>query len=130
MILIVAVIVILSIDRDRVLFVIAVDPPAEGRALFGSVPERLYVGIGLFIGLVVAPLQAASRTLLVRIAPRERLTQFFGLYALSARVTSFIGPFAVAIVTAVTASQKAGMAVLILFFAVGAFLLSQVRISS
>ena len=130
MILIAAVIVILSIDRDRVLFVITVDPPAEGRALFGSVPERLYVGIGLFIGLVVAPLQAASRTLLVRIAPRERLTQFFGLYALSARVTSFIGPFAVAIVTAVTASQKAGMAVLILFFAIGAGLLSQVRISS
>jgi UMF1 family MFS transporter len=130
MILIVAVLLILSIDRDRVLFVIPVDPPAEGRALFGSVPERLYVGIGLFIGLVVAPLQAASRTLLVRIAPRDRLTQFFGLYALSARVTSFIGPFAVAIVTAVTASQKAGMGVLILFFAVGAGLLSKVRIAS
>jgi MFS transporter, UMF1 family len=129
-ILIAAVIGILSIDRDRVFFVIAVAPPVPGGGLFASTPERAYVAIGLLIGLVVAPLQAASRTLLARIAPPDRLTQFFGLYALSARVTSFIGPFAVAIVTAVTASQKAGMAVLIVFFAVGAGLLSRVRISS
>ena len=56
------------------------------------------------------------------------MAQFFGLYALSARVTSFIGPFAVAVVTAATGSQKAGMAVLIVFFACGAALLSTVRI--
>ncbi len=77
------------------------------------------MAVGLFIGLVVGPLQAASRTLLPRLAPPERLTQFFGLYALSARVTSFVSPFLVAAVTAATASQKAGMAVLVLFFAAG-----------
>jgi MFS transporter, UMF1 family len=127
MILVFAVIAILSIDRDRVFFVIPVAPPEPGRSLFGSAPERAYIAVGLLIGLVVAPLQAASRTLLARIAPRDRLTQFFGLYALSARVTSFIGPFAVAVVTAATASQKAGMAVLIAFYLVGAALLAQVR---
>lgn len=127
LILVCAVVAILSIDRDRVFFVIPVEPPLPGRALFGSTVEQVYVGIGLFIGLVVAPLQAASRTLLARLAPPDRLTQFFGLYALSARVTSFIGPFAVAVVTAATASQKAGMAVLIGFFFVGVALLSLVR---
>ena len=127
MILIFAVIAILSIDRDRIFFVIPVAPPEPERSLFGSTPERAYVAVGLLIGLVVAPLQAASRTLLARIAPRDRLTQFFGLYALSARVTSFVGPFAVAVVTAATASQKAGMAVLIVFYLVGAALLAQVR---
>jgi UMF1 family MFS transporter len=128
MILIGAVIAILSIDRDRIFFVIPVAPPVPGGGLFASAPERAYVAVGLLIGLVVAPLQAASRTLLARIAPPDRLTQFFGLYALSARVTSFIGPFVVAVVTAATASQKAGMAVLILFYLVGAALLARVRI--
>jgi UMF1 family MFS transporter len=123
-----AVLGILSIGRDHVFFVVPVVPPEAGQGLFASTPERAYVAIGLLIGLVVAPLQAASRALLARIAPADRVAQFFGLYALSARVTSFIGPFAVAVVTAATGSQKAGMAVLIVFFACGAALLSTVRI--
>jgi UMF1 family MFS transporter len=127
-VLIVAALAILSIDRDRIAF-IAVAPPAPDGGLFASSAERAYVAVGLFIGLVVGPLQAASRTLLVRLAPPERLTQFFGLYALSARITSFAAPLVVAVVTDATASQKAGMAVLVAFFAVGAGLLSGVRVN-
>ena len=44
------------------------------------------------------------------------MTQYFGLLALSGKVTSFLGPLAVGVVTAVTASQRAGMSVIILFF--------------
>ena len=127
-VLIVAALAILSIDRDHIAF-IAVTPPEPGGGLFASPAERAYVAVGLFIGLVVGPLQAASRTLLVRLAPPERLTQFFGLYALSARITSFAAPLVVAVVTDATASQKAGMAVLVAFFAVGAGLLSGVRLN-
>ncbi|CEG10115.1 Vacuole effluxer Atg22 like protein [Afipia felis] len=72
-------------------------------------------------------MQAASRTLLIRLAPHERITQFFGLFALSGKVTSFFAPLAVSIITAVTASQKAGMAVLIVFFVAGLALLSRVK---
>ncbi len=128
MVLIVAAIAILSIDRDRVAFFLAVAPPQPGGGLFAAAAERAYVAVGLAIGLVVGPLQASSRTLLARLAPAERLTQFFGLFALSARVTSFIGPFVVAVVTAATASQKAGMAVLVAFFLIGMALLSMVRV--
>jgi UMF1 family MFS transporter len=128
-ILILAALVILSIDRDRVAF-IPVTPPVAGQGLFAAAAERAYVGVGILIGLVVGPLQAASRTLLVRIAPAERLTQFFGLYALSARVTSFVAPFLVALITDATQSQKAGMAVLIAFFAGGGALLAKVDAGS
>ena len=95
--------------------------------MFSSLGERLYIAIGLVIGLVVGPAQAASRTLVVRLAPPGRITQFFGLLALSGKVTSFMGPLLVAVVTAAFASQKAGLAVLVLFFAVGAAILSRVR---
>lgn len=119
---------ILSISRDSILFAVAVEPPA-GRGLFASVPERLYIVLGLFIGLAAGPLQAASRALVVRLAPRDRITQFFGLFALSGKLTSFMGPFLVATVTAATASQKAGVSVLLAFFLMGGVLLARVRVS-
>ncbi len=117
----------LSIGRDHVLFVIAADRPVPGAPMFSSLGERLYVAIGLVIGLVVGPAQAASRTMVVRLAPPGHITQFFGLLALSGKVASFMGPLLVAVVTAAFASQKAGLAVLVVFFALGAAILSRVR---
>jgi UMF1 family MFS transporter len=128
MILIVCLISFLSIGRDYVFFVVAADAPQPGAGLYSSAGEKIYVAIGLVIGLVVGPAQAASRTLLIRLAPADRVTQFFGLFALSGKVTSFMGPLLVAVVTTIFASQKAGMAVLIGFFAVGALILSRVRV--
>jgi len=118
---------ILSIDPDRIAFVVPVAPLVPGGGLYASAAERAYVAIGLLIGLAAGPLQAASRTQLVRLAPAEQQTQFFGLFALSGRVTSFLGPFLVGVVTAATLSQKAGMAVLIAFFITGAVVLARVR---
>ncbi len=125
-ILLLACVVILSIDRDTLFFVVKVAPPAAGK-LFGSPAEQAYLVLGFLIGMAAGPMQAASRTLLIRLAPPDRITQFFGLFALSGKVTSFMAPLAVSIVTAVTASQKAGMAMLVLFFAAGLALLSRVR---
>jgi UMF1 family MFS transporter len=107
--------------------VIDVTPPQPGAALFASTAERTYVALGLALGFAAGPLQAASRSLLVRLAPRERITQYFGLLALTGKVTSFMGPLAVGIVTAVTASQKAGMAVLMAFFIAGLWLVRGVK---
>ncbi len=79
------------------------------------------------IGAAGAPLQAASRSLLIKLAPKDRIAQFFGLFALTGKVTSFTGPLLIGVVTAATASQKAGMAVLVLFFVTGLALLGRVR---
>jgi UMF1 family MFS transporter len=125
--LIVAGIAILLIDRDYVPLIGTVAAPAAGDGLFAATAERAYLAAGLLIGLAAGPLQAASRTLLVRLAPADRITQFFGLFALSGKVTSFLGPLLVGIVTAALVSQKAGMAVLIGFFVAGALLLAWVR---
>ncbi len=119
---------VLSIGRDVIFFVIPVAPRAADAGLYGSAAEKAYVAVGLLLGIAAGPLQAASRTLLVRLAPPERVTQHFGLLALSGKVTSFFGPLLVALVTGLFASQKAGMAVLIVFFMIGAALLMQVRV--
>ena len=125
-VLLFAVVAILLVDKDSVLF-IKVTPPVPGGALFASVAERAYLVLGCLIGAAGAPLQAASRTLLIRIAPKDRIAQYFGLFALTGKVTSFVGPLLIGIITAVTASQKAGMAVLVLFFVAGLALLARVR---
>jgi UMF1 family MFS transporter len=125
-ILLASVIAILLVEKDSVLF-ISVAPPVPGGALFASAPERAYLVLGCLIGAAGAPLQAASRSLLIRMAPKERVAQYFGLFALTGKVTSFAGPLLIGIVTAATDSQKAGMATLVLFFATGLALLARVR---
>ena len=120
---------ILSVDRDTVFFVLPAEPAKRGAGLFTSLPEQLYVLFGAVIGIAAGPLQASSRTLLARLAPREHIGEFYGLFALSGKLTSFAGPLAVAAVTAATTSQKAGISVLVGFFTLGAILLALVRVS-
>lgn len=117
---------ILLVDRDSILF-IPVMPPQPGGALFASPAEKAYLVLGGLIGMMGGPLQAASRSLLIRMAPKDRITQFFGLFALTGKVTSFVGPLLIGIVTAATASQKAGMGVIVVLFLMGLTLLTRVR---
>jgi UMF1 family MFS transporter len=126
LLLLLSIIAILLIDRETILF-IKVTPPVPGGGLFAAPAERAYLALGCLIGMAGGPLQAASRTLLIRMAPQDRIAQYFGLFALTGKVTSFVGPLLIGIVTAVTASQKAGMAVLVLFFVAGLALLARVR---
>lgn len=119
---------ILSLGADHVFFVVPAAPPAPGDGLFASLPEKIYLGLGLLIGLVAGPMQAASRSLMARLAPEGRIGEFFGLFALSGKVTSFLGPTLVALATSIFASQRAGLAVLIVFFLTGAALLAGVNV--
>lgn len=118
---------ILSLGKAHVFFVIPATSASPGDGLFASAPEQVYLALGLVIGLVAGPLQAASRSLLARLAPEERIGEYFGLFALSGKVTSFMGPTLVALATTIFASQQAGLFVLILFFAAGGWLLAGVR---
>ena len=126
LVLLLAVAAILLVDKESVLFV-KVAPPQAGAPLFSSAAERAYLLLGCLIGAAGGPLQAASRTLLIHLAPKDRIAQYFGLFALTGKVTSFIGPLLIGTITAVTASQKAGMAVLVVFFVAGLGLLMRVR---
>ena len=126
LVLLLALAAILLVDKDSILFV-KVAPPVSGGPLFAGAAERAYLVLGCLIGAAGGPLQAASRTMLIRLAPQERIAQCFGLFALTGKVTSFIGPLLIGVVTAITASQKAGMALLVVFFVVGLVLLARVR---
>jgi UMF1 family MFS transporter len=83
----------------------------------------LAAAIGIFLG----PAQAASRSFMARLAPPAQRTEFFGLYNLAGKITTPVGPFLVALITALTDSQRAGMATILPFFLIGALLLTAVQ---
>lgn len=96
---------------------------ADAGGLFGSPAEKAYLLFGLLIGLAFGPAQASSRAYLARSVPAEDAGRFFGLFALTGRVTSFLAPFLVASVTALSGNAALGMAAIIPFFALGLLLL-------
>jgi UMF1 family MFS transporter len=81
---------------------------------------------GLTLGIFVGPVQAASRTYMGRIAPEELRNQMFGLFALSGKVTAFLGPFLVGWLTFAAGSQRIGMTVIIALFVIGLILMLKV----
>jgi len=92
------------------------------------VDSRLaFTGLGCAIGVFIGPAQAASRSLMARLAPPEHRVELFGLYALSGKATAFIGPALVGWVTLAAGSQRAGMATILAFFLVGLVLMLPLR---
>jgi len=94
-----------------------------GSALLFATSKTEFWLFGLLLGTFFGPVQSASRSLVARLARPEHRTQTFGLFALSARITTFVGPAILGWVAAAAASQRAGMATVIAFLIVGLALL-------
>ncbi|MBZ0162237.1 MAG: MFS transporter [Notoacmeibacter sp.] len=111
-----ACLLIISMTPTEILFI-----PLGASA--GNLPDTLFYVAGILIGAAGGSIQAASRTLLVDQVPRENVTEAFGLYALSGKATTFIGPLAIAWATGFFASQRIGVSPIIALFLIGAVLL-------
>jgi MFS transporter, UMF1 family len=124
---IVASVGVLSIDPDEILFFIPVAPKVAGSGTFSSVGEQAYLAFAILIGLASGPIQASSRTLLARLCPPGKTTEFFGFYAFSGKITAFAAPLAIGAVTSATDSQRLGISAALAFLIVGLLLLLRVR---
>jgi MFS transporter, UMF1 family len=82
---------------------------------------------GGLLGVFVGPTQAASRSMLARMAPPDMRTEMFGLYALTGKITAYVGPFLLGTVTYWTGSQRLGIATILAFFIIGMILLLPVK---
>ncbi|RWC27007.1 MFS transporter [Mesorhizobium sp.] len=91
----------------------------DSGGLFGTAAEKAYILYGLLIGLAFGPVQASSRSYMARSVTAAESGRYFGIYALAGRATSFLAPFLVATITAVSGSARLGMAAIILFLAIG-----------
>lgn len=97
-----------------------------GAAILLVHSKTMFWPLGLALGVFFGPIQAASRSLMSRLAPAEIRAEMFGLYALTGKATAFIGPMVLGWTTLAYHSQRAGMATVLAFFVVGLILLTQV----
>jgi len=96
---------------------------AEGSAL----PDIMFYVAGILIGAAGGALQSASRNMLTRQGNPARMTEAFGLYALSGKATTFVAPALIAVATDLSGNQRLGVTPLIGLFALGLILLIWVR---
>jgi UMF1 family MFS transporter len=110
----------ISITPDSMFFFVRFGHvAATGLPVFRTLPELVYMLITVATSTCVIAVFGTSRTMMARLAPVEKMSQFFGLYALSGSITAFLGPELVASVTALFHSQRAGMASLLVLLGLG-----------
>jgi UMF1 family MFS transporter len=112
-------ILIVTITPQSILFI----PIAEG----SNLPDITFFIAGAVIGAAGGALQASSRNMMTRQANPERITEAFGLYALSGKATSFLAPGLIAITSQITGSQRLGVSPVVGLFIIGLILLIWVK---
>ena len=110
---------VITTDPTHAFFI----PLGEG----SSIPDIVFYICGGLIGAAGGSLQAASRTLMADQAEPGRMTEAFGLYALSGRATAFLAPILIALFTDISGSQRVGVAPIIVLFLISLFLLPLVK---
>ncbi len=90
--------------------------------------KLLFWVLGISLGFFIGSIQSSSRTALISISNEKDLNQMFGLYAVSGKVTNFLGPMLVASFTLYFESQRAGMASILIFLIIGLLLLRKTKI--
>ncbi|HEV7826592.1 MAG TPA: MFS transporter [Mycobacteriales bacterium] len=87
-----------------------------------------FVLLGAAIGLVMGGSQALSRSLFSQLIPPGKEAEYFSLYMISDRGTSWIGPLIFGIVFQATHSYRAAIFSLVGFFVLGFVLLAAVPV--
>ncbi len=114
-VMIVVCIAMLLISRGSV-FLVSVPPESV-------LPDIAFYVCGAVLGAAGGAVQTASRTMMVRQSDPARMSEAFGLYALSGKATAFMAPLLVGVVTALTSSTAWGISPIILLLIVGLVLL-------
>jgi UMF1 family MFS transporter len=93
----------------------------RGAAEVMGMPQREFEFwiLGAFIALVMGGSQALSRSLFAQMIPPGKEAEFFSIYEVSERGTSWIGPLLFGLVNQVLGSLRPAILSLIFFFIVG-----------
>ena len=85
--------------------------------------KEVFWAATVILGLFVGPCQSASRSYVARRAPEDSKASLFGLYMLSGKATSFVGPLLYGWLVYFTGIERAGMAIVIILVVIGYVLL-------
>jgi MFS transporter, UMF1 family len=94
---------------------------------FMRTATHFFVLAGL-VGMVQGGTQALSRSLFATLVPTHKSGEFFGFYSVFEKFASIFGPLLFAVTIAVSGSSRAAILSVIVFFIVGAAILSRVNV--
>ena len=83
--------------------------------------------VGLLAGSVMGATQSTSRSLMSRLTPFDRKTEFFGFYSLFGKSSAILGPLVFGYVSYITGEQKFAILTISIFFVIGLVVLSLVE---
>ena len=98
-----------------------------GSALLFVEAQSYFWAFGLGLSFFIGPAQSASRAFLARLSPKQLHGEMYGLFAMSGKATSFIGPMLFGWLTILFETQRAGMFVAIAFWLMGIIVLMFVK---
>jgi len=100
-------------------------------SIFNSQPKDIqrnsFYIVGLIAGSVMGATQSTSRSLMSKLTPIEKRTEFFGFYSFFGKSSAIVGPLAFGLVSFITESQSFAILTLIVFFIAGVWLLQYVK---
>ena len=117
---------LLSLAPGRMFFIDGSHLPGPG-GMYPTWPDVVFFCTQLLIAFSVTGGFVTSRALMAKLSPPAMMSEFFGLYALSGTATSFVAPLAIGVITGIFQSQRAGVAVGIVFLAGGLLMMLPVR---
>ncbi|MEO8448982.1 MAG: MFS transporter [Gemmatimonadota bacterium] len=97
-----------------------------GHAL-GVLPKYVFYALGIFAGAGIGATQASSRTVVGLLAPPDRTAQMFGFWAVFSRFGTILGA-SFGFVADGFHSRRAAVLLVLVFFIVGALMLSRVDV--
>ncbi len=114
----------ISIDKDTIFYFFTVNEYSSSVeeftfGIFNSVSQVTYICVVIGISIFYGPAQTASRALMVKLAPQEKMTEFFGLYAFAGKSTAWLVPGIMSLILAFTDSLQYAMISIIVFNLIG-----------
>jgi len=83
--------------------------------------------VGLIAGAAMGSSQSTSRSLMSKLTPPEKKTEFFGFYSLFGKSSAVIGPLVFGLVSFISGDQRLAIISIGFFFVVGLLVLTQVK---
>ena len=116
----VVVVIALGTTQESILYgLIPAGGPLHGLGLFDTLPDLFYLGVTAFIAGLAAANIAASRYMIVTLAPKDRVAEFYGLFAMSSTATVWLGPAMIEWATQTFNDQRIGFSPILLLLAGG-----------
>jgi len=83
--------------------------------------------VGFIAGAAMGSCQSVSRSLMSKLIPAERKTEFFGFYSFFGKSSAIIGPLTFGFVSYLTGSQRIAIISIAFFFIIGLLILTKVK---